>query len=175
MSKLKLKVQIFLNPTVIILFAVILRLIPHPPNVAPIAAMALFGGVYLNKRYALVVPLLAMLISDLVIGFHASMGMVYTSFFLTGMLGLWIRRHKSIKTIIFGSLVSSLLFFIFTNFNYWYATPLYAKTVKGLLDSYFYALPFFRNTIIGDLLYTGLFFGVYEFVHKLSRKLLYSP
>src|SRR5476651_2024859 len=98
----------FINPIIIIIFAVVLRLLPHVPNVAPIAAMALFGGVYLNKRYALVIPLVAMFLSDIVLGFSASTPLVYTSFFLTGLIGLWLRKHKHVATVICSSLVSSL-------------------------------------------------------------------
>jgi len=160
--KFQLKIQKFLTPVSIIIFAVILRLIPHLPNVAPIAAMALFGGVYLNRRYALIVPLIAMFISDFIIGFHSGMPLVYMSFFLTGVLGLWIRNHKSFKRIFLASLLSSFIFFILTNFNYWYAASLYPKTGGGLLMAYTNALPFFRNTLVGDLFYTVLFFGSYE-------------
>lgn len=153
-----------ISPTVIILFAVVLRLIPHPPNVAPISAMALFGGAYLNKKYALVVPLVAMFVSDYFIGFHATMPYVYASFLLTGVIGMWLKTHKTLYAMIGASLCSSILFFVITNFGVWVAGGLYSKTLNGLFQSYFYALPFFRNTIIGDLLYTGLFFGGYEVI-----------
>lgn len=149
---------------IIILFAVVCRLIPHIPNVAPIAAMALFGGVYLNKKYALVLPLVAMFISDIFLGFSATTPFVYLSFFLTGCIGLWLRNHKNLTTVICSSLASSLLFYVLTNFNFWFASPLYPKTMTGLLQSYVNALPFFRNTILGDLFYTGILFGSYEII-----------
>src|SRR5438045_2353317 len=81
--------QHLLNPLIFIAIAVVLRLVPHIPNVVPISAMALFGGVYLNKKYALVVPLLAMVLSDIVLGFNASTPLVYTSFLITGFIGIW--------------------------------------------------------------------------------------
>ncbi len=154
----------------IILFAVILRLIPHPANVAPITAMALFGGVHLDKKYAVVIPLCAMLVSDLFLGFHATMPFVYGSFLLVGLIGLWLRRHKSLPMILSASLASSILFFLITNFGVWLMTNLYSKTITGLLEAYFMAIPFFRNTIIGDLLYAGLFFGTYELVLHYSKR-----
>ena len=116
------KLQYILVPLLIIAIAVIFRIIPHPANVVPIAAMALFGGAYLDKKYALVVPLSALFISDLIIGFHASMLMVYISFVITGCIGLWLAKHKNMTNIVAASLASSLLFYILTNFNYWYAT-----------------------------------------------------
>lgn len=165
-----LKIQNVLSPLVFIGIAVILRLLPHVPNVAPIGAMALFGGVYINKKYALLVPLIAMFISDIFLGFTASMPLIYTSFFIIGCIGLWLRKHKEFKNILFCSIASSLIFFLLTNFNFWVAESLYPKTFAGLLQSYTMALPFFRNTIMGDLLYTGVFFGSYECISFLVKK-----
>jgi hypothetical protein len=157
------KMNLF-GPILIIVIAVLLRLVPHPANVAPIAAMALFGGVYLDKKYAFLLPLSAMFISDLFLGFHASMPMVYASLILTGLIGMWLKQHKSVPTVLFASVGSSILFFLLTNMNYWYATSLYPKTVEGFIQSYIMALPFFRNSLLGDLFYTGVFFGGYEFI-----------
>ncbi len=153
-----------LYPLSIVFLAAFMRIVPHPVNVAPIAAMALFGGVYLDKKYALIVPLVAMFASDLFLGFHASMPMVYASFIITGLIGLWVRSRKSVPTVLIASLSSSIIFFLLTNFNYWYAASLYPKTFVGIIESYTMALPFFRNTLLGDLLYVGVFFGGYEFL-----------
>ena len=158
------KLHTLVAPVIIISIAVALRLVPHPANVAPIAAMALFGGVYLDKKYALIIPLVALFISDLFLGFHGTMLFVYGSFLMTGLIGLWLRNHKQIQHVIAASLFSSLLFYLVTNFGVWLTGTLYAKTMTGLFESYTMALPFFRNTIIGDLLYVGLFFGAYEVV-----------
>lgn len=157
------------NPLSIILFAVILRLIPHPPNFAPIAAMALFGGAYLNKRYALIVPIIAMLISDYFLGFHNTMLFVYSSFLLTGFIGLWLRKHRKIKNVFLATLCSSLLFFIITNFGVWLVGNMYPKTFAGFIECYIAAIPFFRNTLLGDLFYTAIFFGSYELILRYLR------
>jgi hypothetical protein len=126
--------------------------------------MALFGGVYLSKKYALIIPLLVLFISDLLIGFYGApmMSFVYGSFLLTGCIGLFLKSHKNPTTIISAALFSSFLFYLITNFGVWLTTPLYLKTLPGLLESYTMAIPFFRNTLLGDLLYTGLFFLGYE-------------
>src|SRR3989344_6283573 len=89
-----------ISPTIIILIAVFLRLIPHPPNFAPITAMALFGGIYISKRYALFIPLLALFISDIFLGFHDTMIFVYGSFLVSGLIGLLLRNHRKFKTIL---------------------------------------------------------------------------
>lgn len=159
-----------INPFLIILFAVALRLLPHLPNFAPIAGMALFGGVYLNKKYALIVPLVAMFVSDIFIGFHSGMPFVYGSFLIIGLLGIWLRNNKKVKMIILATFSSSFIFFIITNFGVWLSGGLYPKTIDGLIQCYFYALPFFRNTIMGDMFYTGLFFGSYELLRYLLFK-----
>lgn len=156
-----------LGVMVFISIAVILRLFPHPANISPIAGMALLGGAYFNKRYALFAPLIALFISDMFLGFHQSMFAVYSSYFLIGCIGLYISKRLTPQTIIGASLFSSVLFFLVTNFNFWYIHSLYPKTLEGILESYRMALPFFRNTLIGDLLYTGLFFGLYIGVRRL--------
>lgn len=153
-----------------ILGGIAARLLPHAPNFTPIAAIALFGGVYLNRKYAIVLPLIAMLISDLFIGFHETMFAVYGAFLLTGCLGLWLRKHKNVKYIVGASLASSIMFFLITNFGFWLTYSLYPKTMAGQLEAYAMALPFFRNTLMGDLFYTGVFFGSYEFIKMLVVK-----
>lgn len=162
-----------LSPFIIILFAVILRLVPHAPNFAPISAMALFGGVYLNKKYALIVPLTAMFLSDIFLGFHNTMVFVYGSFVLTGLIGLWLRNHKNFKNVIAGAFLSSIMFFLITNFGVWLGGKLYPPNLSGLIESYIMGIPFFRNTILGDLFYTGLFFGSYELMLKFFKKYAY--
>lgn len=166
---MSLKIISLINPFLIITIAALLRLLPHPPNFAPIAAMALFGGVYLNKKYALILPLLALFTSDLFIGFYGApmMSFVYGSFLLTGCIGIFLKNHKKPTVIISAALFSSLLFYLITNFGVWLTTPFYPKTLSGLLESYTMAIPFFRNTILGDLLYTGIFFTSYEIAVRL--------
>jgi hypothetical protein len=151
----------------LIIGAVILRILPHIPNFAPITAIALFGSVYLNKKYALVIPIIAMLISDIIIGFPEFWVSVsiYASFILIGLLGFWLRKNKNIFNIIGVTLTSSLSFFIITNFAVWAATPWYGKNLTGLLQCYYMAIPFFRNTMLGDIFYVGAMFGIYEFIN----------
>ncbi len=176
MANRKILMKKIISPISIILFAVILRLLPHPPNLVPIAAMALFGGYYLNKKFALVIPLIAMFISDIFLGFHATMPYVYGSFLLTGILGLWLKNHRHARNIVGGTLLSSIAFFLITNFGVW-AQGSYARDVSGLFQSYIMGIPFLRNTLLGDLGYVGLFFGSYELAkflileHGFSRVL----
>ncbi len=153
---------------VLILVAAFSRLIPHPPNFTPLAAMALAGGVYLDRRFALLVPLMALFLTDAILGFHNLMAFVYGSFLAIGLLGFWLRNHKK-PVVVFGSaLASSVLFFIVTNFGVWAmdGATLYPKTLAGLIECYTLAIPFFRNTLLGDLVYTGALFGLFEVVNR---------
>ena len=155
----------------IIGLAVAARLLPHPPNFAPIAAMALFGGAYLSPRYAILVPLLALFLSDLFIGFYSPVVMisVYGSFVLTGALGIWLKKRRNPRNMVLAAVGSSLLFFLITNFAVW-AAGAYARDPSGLLQSYVAGLPFLKNTLAGDLFYTISFFGGYELALKLVKK-----
>ena len=160
----------------IILFGAMLRVIPHPANFAPIAALALFGGVYLNKKQALILPILAMVASDIFIGFDSlpSRLSVYGCFLLIGVIGLWVGRHKNMATVISGSLLGSILFYLITNFVFIYSTSLYPHTWQGLVASYINAIPFFRSTLLGDLFFTAVFFGAYELVQILVNRKKYA-
>jgi hypothetical protein len=148
----------------LIFVAALSRLLPHPDNFTPIAAMALAGGVYLDKRFSIFVPMAALFISDIFVGFHNTMPFVYGSFVLIGLLGMWLKSHKTLVLIIGTTLLGSLLFFVITNFGVWLTGGgwFYPKTWQGLIDCYVMAIPFFRNTLTGDLLYTGVLFGLFE-------------
>jgi hypothetical protein len=151
----------FLLAVLLIGFAALSRFVPHPDNFTPIAAMALFGGVYFDKRYAFVVPLAAMVVSDYFIGFHNTIPYVYGSFVLTGLIGIWLKNHKSLGWIVGASLSSSVLFFVVTNFGVWVSGG-YPQSFAGLVECYVAAIPFFRNTVLGDLLYVAVLFSLYE-------------
>lgn len=156
----------------LIVVAAFSRLLPHPANFTALGAIALFGGVYLDKRYAVAIPLLAMLISDYFIGFYGGMYWVYGSFVLVGLIGLWLRNHKSPAIILGGTVASSILFYVITNLGVWF-TPasMYARTWDGLVECYVAAMPFFRNTLGGDLFFVVLLFGAYEGILALTRKM----
>lgn len=158
--------------TILVALGATARLLPHEANFAPIAAMALFGAVYLKPKYALLVPFAALFISDMFLGFDSlsSRLSVYGAFLLVGVIGLAVRRHKSALTIIGGSLAGSIVFFLVTNFVFFYPPVMYAHDLAGQLSSYYNALPFFRGTLLGDLFYTGIFFGAYALATYFARK-----
>ena len=156
--------------TLMVLAAAIYRIVPHPWNVAPVGAMALCGGMYLGKRYALVVPVAAMLASDLFIGFTIVSPFVYACFIVSGLMGLGLRSHKSFGWIAVGTLAGSVLFYLVTNFAHWAMTDMYPKTAAGLGQCYVMALPFFRGTLIGDALFVAAFVAVMELSARPTRQ-----
>lgn len=157
----------------LIFVGVLFRLLPHPPNFAPITALALFGGARLRRRDAVLVPLASLLISDYFIsGFYGpTMFYVYGSFLLISLIGLWLRARFSLRNILASSLLASFLFFTITNFGVWASpTSWYSRDLKGLIDCYLAALPFYRNTALGDFFYTAVFFGTYGLAQRLAQK-----
>jgi len=162
----------------IILAGAFMRLIPHWPNFTPIAAMALFGGAYMSKKYlAFALPIAAMLISDLLIGFHNSMLAVYFAFAITVGIGLILSKKITATKVIGASLASSVIFFLITNFASWLATPmLYTQDFAGLMQCYTaglvffndgsYGVSFFMNEVMGGLFYNTVFFGAFYLVSQ---------
>jgi hypothetical protein len=138
------------------------RLLPHPPNFVPITALALFGAVYFDKKYAFILPVGALLLSDIFLGFYDGMAWVYGSFVLIGFLGFWLKTHKSILAVAGTTLVGSVLFFVVTNFGVWMSGILYMPNFTGLIQCYTAAIPFFRNSLIGDGFYVAVLFGITE-------------
>ncbi len=160
----------FIFAVVLIALAAFSRLIPHPMNFAPITAIALFGGVYINGKLAPILPLAALLISDFFLGFYDGITWVYGSFLLVVAIGLVIRRYKSILVVFGATIVGSLLFFVITNFGVWQSGVFYTKTLAGLVECFTAAIPFYRNSVMGDLFYVTVMFGVYELAIKYLPK-----
>ncbi len=138
------------------------RLIPHAPNFAPVAAAALFAGVYLRKSWAILLPISGLMISDM---FLTNYGMtmrlaVYGSFMLVGLIGWMIAKKPKFARILAGTLAGSVAFYLITNLVIFYP-EMYVQNFAGQMQSYVNALPFFRWTLAGDLFYSGVLFGDY--------------
>jgi hypothetical protein len=156
-----------------ILVAAALRLVPHPPNFTPIGAMALFSGAYLGRRGALAfaAPLGALFLSDLALGFYRGMPTVYFSVALVVIIG-WLSLQRVSALRVGGAAVaSSVLFFVITNFGMWLFSGFYPPTLAGLEACYVAAIPFFQNTVAGDLFYAALLFGGFKLAELLLPRL----
>src|SRR5438270_10786667 len=155
-----------------IVAAAALRLVPHPPNFTPIGAMALFSGAYLGRRvFAFVAPLAALLLSDLVLGFYHGMATVYFSVVLIVLIGLQLSSRRSFWRVGAAALASSVLFYVVTNFGMWLFSGFYPRTLAGLEACYVAAIPFFQNTLAGDLFYAALLFGGFRLAEHFAPQL----
>jgi Family of unknown function (DUF6580) len=155
-----------------ILVAAVLRLVPHPPNFTPIGAMALFSGAYLGRRaIAFAAPLGALLLSDLVLGFYHGQATIYFSVALIVMIGMVALSRVSPFRVGAAAIFSSVLFFVITNFGMWLFSGFYPRTLAGFEACYVAAIPFFQNTVAGDLFYATLLFGGFKVAELLLPKL----
>lgn len=159
----------------IIIFAIVTRLIPHLANVSIITALGIFAAVYLPKKQAIAIPLLARLGSDLLLGFFSwpLMIAVYASHLVGVGFGLWVKRSKNETTtrwlrILSAGVASSIVFFLVTNFVAFYPAY-YPQNIGGMMSSYFNGLPFLRGTLIGDVGFSVALFGSLQLVQYFIR------
>ncbi|OJH35194.1 DUF6580 family putative transport protein [Cystobacter ferrugineus] len=148
------------------------RLLPHEPNFMPIAATALFSGYFMRHvSFAACVPLASMLISDAVLGVYdyKVMGVVYLCLMAPVLLSAVLKRRLTVTTVGAGAVGSSALFFVGTNFAVWLSSGMYEHTLSGLVRCYVAALPFLRNTLMGDLFWSGMLFGAWALVGAARR------
>jgi len=144
----------------LIALTAVMRVAPHPFNFTPAGALALYAGAHLrDRRLSYSVPLVAMLLGDLVIGFHVVMPVVYACFAAMVWIGQRIRTRRTFRNVAVGALAASILFFLVTNFAWWALGGAYPMNFSGLLACFIAGIPYFRNTLLSDLLYTGVLFG----------------
>lgn len=158
---------------ILILLAVASRLLPHPPNFAPVAAIGLFAGAMLSRRAAWLVPFVALLVSDLVIGLYHPMSMLWNYLGFAGCLLLGagiLSKRRDLGRLAGATLASALIFFALSNFGVW-ASGYYPLTFAGLAECYAAAIPFFRNTLTSDVLFVGVLFGGHALASRLVARL----
>ena len=163
-----------------IVAAALSRLLPHPPNFSPLEAIALFGGAYFASRaWAVLVPMAAMLLSDVALaalnGGTYSLGsyfastsfwLVYGCIALSTVLGFGLRGKVGGARVLGYSLLGSLLFFLVTNFGAWLGSPMYPQSGAGLAAAYTAGIPFFKWTVLGTLSYSALLFGGFALLRR---------
>ncbi|MDD5005646.1 MAG: hypothetical protein PHS93_03985 [Candidatus Omnitrophica bacterium] len=156
---------------ILLITGIIFRFIPHTANFTPILAIALFGGAYLDKKYAILLPLALMMLTDIFLGVHNTVLFTWGSIILISGLGMFLRERKSAANVTLSALSSAVLFFIITNFGVW-IMGWYPRTLNGLISCYTLAIPFFRTSIISTLVFSLGLFGIYEVV---ARKIKDTP
>ena len=154
----------------------LLRFVPHPPNMTPVIAVSILAVTWFKRPvFQFGFPLLIMLLTDMVIGFHSLMPVVYLAIMCAGLTGFILKKRSSFSTILGSGLVSSIIFFVMTNFGVWVLSSMYPKTVLGLMSCYVAAIPFFHNTVIATV---GVLFGVFGLNYAVKRwfqpKLLFT-
>lgn len=165
-----------------IVAAAISRIAPHPANFAPVNAIALFAGAYLSDRKstAIIVPLLAMWISDAALqlltgwGFHADMWIVYAVIALITTMSFRLAESRSVTRIAAFSLAASVIFFVLTNLVPWAIHGMYGmypRTGAGLVACFTAALPFFQNSLLGDAFYATVLFGGFALAERTIPQL----
>ncbi|MFC1514322.1 DUF6580 family putative transport protein [Candidatus Omnitrophota bacterium] len=151
------------------ILGLVTRLMPHIPNFAPIVAIALFSGAFLNKKFGMWLALALYVITDLIIGMHDVILFTWSSILLISFIGARIKKKKMTNMLGY-TLLSSALFFVITNFGVWLA-GWYPPTLAGLASCYISALPFFRTSLLVNLIYAGVLVKVYEFcLQKIRSK-----
>jgi hypothetical protein len=153
---------------ILVLFAAFSRLTVHPFNMTAIGAIALFSGARIPQRgLAYLIPLIALFLSDLFIGLHEGMIIVYACFLFSVFLGRQLPSGASPVRIAFTSVLGSLVFYLVTNLPFFYP-GMYTPDFTGAFQSYTAALPFFRNQLMGDLVFTGALFAVYGWANRFT-------
>jgi len=163
---------------VLIALGVAGRLLPHPPNFTPMAAIALFAGFIFIKRYMAVVAVISTMLLCDYFAFGSlsaswfgskSMFVVYLALLFPIVFKNFLQKKLGVLRILGAALASSSVFFLATNFAVWAFSPMYEKTLEGLVLCYTMAIPFFHNTVAGDLIWTGAIFGTYFALRNYSH------
>ena len=163
----------------LVILAVISRFIPHPANFTPLMAMSIFAGIlFTDKRFAFIIPILAMILTDIVLGLHSAIPFVYISLLLGVFSGFVLKKNLKFSRVFTFSVANSIQFFIITNFGFWLTGGFYPLSLSGLMEAYFMGLPFLSHssiglfgwTLAGDLTFNISFFGVILFADKLLPK-----
>ena len=166
MNKINKNLKDYFLPICLIIVLSFSRLIPHPWNFTPVLAMGIFSGFYFkNFILSSFVVIFSMFIGDLFLGFHSTMFFTYGSLIIAVALGLFINKFKFTE-ILFSGLVSSVCFFVVTNFGAWLTLEMYEKNLAGLFQSYVLAIPFFYNTLISTLFYLIVLKLLFTFIVK---------
>lgn len=156
----------------LILAGFALRLLPLDHNAAPIISIAVFSGAYLDRRIAPWVPLAVMVLTDAIIGFHDIIPFTWGGFLIVGIAGTLLKGRTGPLGVFFMTLGGVLMFFVISNFGVWLFW--YPPTFQGLLNCYAMALPFLRNMIAGNLIFSAILFSVYGFFVRSFGESRYS-
>lgn len=150
------------------------RLVPHPWNMTPLAGASLFAGATLPLHVAIAVPLATFVVSDLVIGLHPVVWATWGACVAGSLLGRMLRGRHRVTWIVGLSVANSTTFFVLSNFAVWLQSGMYPHSVGGFVACYVAAIPFFQHSLVGDLAWTGVFFGGWALAGWFAQQLQQS-
>lgn len=182
---MKLRAFVVLGAVVL---ASLTRVLPHPPNFAPMTAIALFAAATLkDRKLGLLTPLFALLVSDLCIeamhrfglmntwGLYHGMWLTYAITLLIAVMGLALRGRRNVPMIAGMTLAGSVIFFVVSDFGVWAGGGLYPLTWAGLRECYIRAIPYFGNSVAGDAIYSTVLFGGFALAERAIPVLRTTP
>ena len=152
---------------ILMILGILSRLVVHAPNFTPVVAIALFGAAYLDRKYAVLLPVLMMMASDFVLGLHQVILFTWGALVVVAFLGLQLRKNKTIGSGLGFSLLGAVVFFVISNFGAWLV--MYPRTLEGFVTCYVAAIPFFRSTLLSTVAYTVALIGGYELLAARLR------
>lgn len=156
-----------LLPAGLILATAATRFLPHPDNFSPVMSVALFGSaVFVNRFAGIALAMAAMAVSDYFLGLHSTLPFVYGAMALAGFLGFLLRENRGALRVLGTAFAGSVVFFLVTNLGVFLMQDLYPHSVAGLVQCYVMALPFFQNSLAGDLLFTAVLFTIFHFAAR---------
>ncbi|MBN1183599.1 MAG: hypothetical protein JXB49_15015 [Bacteroidales bacterium] len=164
----------------LIIVAAVSRMFPHPANFTPIGAIALFGAAYLKRRWlAVAIPLVSIFLSDVILNntlyaqynngftlFYNGFAFTYAAIALVTLMGFITLRKIKVANVLLSGLGASVIFFLVSNLGAWVAFPTYPHTGAGLMACYAAGIPFFKYTLLSNLMYSAILFGAFELVQK---------
>ena len=163
MNNTKLK---FLLSNALIILAIASRFLPHPPNFTAVLSVGIFAGfLFRNKALGYIIPIIAMIASDIILGMHSTMWAVYFSIIIAGFIGTKIKK-SIMGNIALSSLISAVMFFVITNFAVWLNGIMYPMNFQGLISCYISAIPFFGYTLLSTIVYSFILFEIYSLFEK---------
>ena len=167
-----MKINFVKNPLIIFIIIMLIfsRILPHPPNFTPIIASAVMLNYFTNNKFSsLLILFSSMFLSDLIIGLHGGMFTVYFALLIIFLISLILFNKFNLKSVFINSIVSSLVFFLITNFGVWLNGELYSKSLKGLIECYTMAIPFYNNTLASTIFYMILVYFVLSVSKRIKR------
>ncbi len=158
---------------ILVALGVLTRLVPHGWNMTLMGAVALSAGFLISRKsIAVLVPLAAVIVSDLFLGFHSTIYYVYGAYILMVALAS-VAKGNRWGSVLATSALGSFLFFIITNFGVWHVEGIYPYTLSGLMQSYMMGIPFYRAQFLIDVVGSfGLVYGFKFLFQKVLRQTL---